>query len=384
MKISQIRNAIKYLPTKTSIMLKGTHGIGKTEFVKQLASDMGLNLVIWHASHAADAGDITGLPQMTDVEYIDPETGKTETRKATKFAPPEWMMQDKPCFVLLDEINRGLSIAMNAIMQFTNDGTYDSIKLPEGSRIFACINPEEDGKYDVGQMDAAQIDRFAVYDFTPSVDEWTAWAREKKLNNTVINFIESHQSYLDPYSNAELVQTVQGKDCAKLPSRRSWEKVAHTIDAGLADNAWDGADGIDLLTEILMGIVGVGAAIEFIKYFKNNSNQLDPAKILTMEEFDDETGKKIKAFCKKDQPAAISFVKNCGLWLDEHVSELTNTHANNFMNVLENMTKDARVAVCTDVVFKAIADTKKWAVQVCRLQPKIKEIVRAAKTVVDV
>ena len=64
MNISQLTKAIKYLPTRKSILLKGTHGIGKTEWVSSMAEKLGLKLVIWHASHAADAGDITGLPRL--------------------------------------------------------------------------------------------------------------------------------------------------------------------------------------------------------------------------------------------------------------------------------------------------------------------------------
>lgn len=192
MNIKQLTRAIKLLPARKSIMLKGTHGIGKTEWVKSQAEKMGLKLVIWHASHAADAGDITGLPfKITEVQ----EDGTSV--EVTKFAKPQWMIQKTPVLLLLDEINRGLSIALNAIMQLTNDGTYDDISLPEGSRIFACINPEEDGKYDVGTMDAAQLDRFAVYEFKPTTQEWIEWAQQKGLDFRVISFIQANPSMLD-------------------------------------------------------------------------------------------------------------------------------------------------------------------------------------------
>ena len=39
MNISQLTKAIKYLPTRKSILLKGTHGIGKTELVRQICKE---------------------------------------------------------------------------------------------------------------------------------------------------------------------------------------------------------------------------------------------------------------------------------------------------------------------------------------------------------
>lgn len=228
MNIEQLTKAISILPARKSILLKGTHGIGKTEWVSSMAEKLGLKLVIWHASHAADAGDITGLP--FKVTETDPATG--ESREVTRFAKPQWMIQNQPVLLLLDEINRGLSIALNAIMQLTNNGTYDDISLPEGSRIFACINPEEDGKYDVGSMDAAQLDRFAIYEFKPTVQEWVTWALKKGLDSRVVQYIDSHPTNLDPYSNQELVKSVRGKDCGVLPSRRAWECVSQTVQNG--------------------------------------------------------------------------------------------------------------------------------------------------------
>jgi MoxR-like ATPase len=63
MNLRKLDILITHANPKRSIMLKGVHGLGKTQWVKQLAKRLGLKFVIWHASHAADAGDITGLPK---------------------------------------------------------------------------------------------------------------------------------------------------------------------------------------------------------------------------------------------------------------------------------------------------------------------------------
>ena len=95
MKFSQIAKLLDVVDPKLSIMLQGTHGIGKTEFVKDWAKKKGLKLVVWHASHAADAGDITGLPYLFEWTTED-ENGVKQVERTTKFAPPAWMINNEP------------------------------------------------------------------------------------------------------------------------------------------------------------------------------------------------------------------------------------------------------------------------------------------------
>lgn len=383
MNIKQLTNAIKFIPARKSIMLKGTHGIGKTEWVTQLAKDLGLKLVIWHASHAADAGDITGLP--FKVTETDTETG--ETREVTKFAKPQWMIQNQPVLLLLDEINRGLSIALNAIMQLTNNGTYDDISLPEGSRIFACINPEEDGKYDVGTMDAAQLDRFAIYEFKPTVEEWVDWAIKAGLDSRVVQYINTHHTMLDPYSNNELVKSVQGKDCGVLPSRRAWECVSKTIQNGDKERAWEGQKGINLLTEIMNGIVGTGATLDFIAYFKSAGNSLNPKTLMELPEITDKERKAIAKLCKTDFPNATKLVGGCVLFLKEHNDELATAAgaqwSHNFYDILAAMTKDAQIASVKDCVIGAVKAHEPWALNLSKHEHRLKELYKAALVVRD-
>ena len=378
MNISQLTKAIKYLPTRKSILLKGTHGIGKTEWVSSMAEKLGLKLVIWHASHAADAGDITGLPFR--ITETDPETGKTY--EVTRFAKPQWMIQNKPVLLLLDEINRGLSIALNAIMQLTNNGTYDDISLPEGSRIFACINPEEDGKYDVGTMDAAQLDRFAIYDFLPTVEEWLEWAVKKGLDFRVTGYIQSHPTNLDPYTNQELVKSVQGKDCGVLPSRRCWEQVSDTIKNGDVDKVWEGTEGTKLLTEIVAGLVGSGAALDFISYFKAQGNALSPKMLMEADKIDATLKTKLAKLCKTDFPSAIKLVGGCTLWMKEHEKdipgELGARMAHNFYDVLESLTKDAQISAVKDCVIDAVKKQEAWAIGISKHESHLKALYKSA------
>ena len=110
-------------PNSHTVMLKGPHGIGKTEVIRWLAKN------VWHqdcvefqASQISDVGDLIGLPR------INAETGETE------FVPPYWYKKDKdgnplPVTLFLDEINRGTLLVTNAMMQLALDHKILNMKL---------------------------------------------------------------------------------------------------------------------------------------------------------------------------------------------------------------------------------------------------------------
>lgn len=360
MNVTQLAVALDLLPQKMSVLLKGTHGIGKTEWCKAWAEKKGLKLVIWHASHAADAGDITGLPF-----HMEDEFGN----KITKFAPPSWMINHEPVLLLLDEINRGLSVAMNACMQLTNDQTYDAFKLPEGSRIIACINPDEDGTYDVGRLDAAQLDRFAVYDFKPTVGEWCDWAVTHGVDERIIRYINQFPTNLDPFENQELVKSVAGKDCAILPSRRAWTHLSETIVNGDKVNAFDGPDGVRLLTDIAAGIVGPTIALDFQRFFKAK-DVMNPKELLNAPKFKKEWTKKLSEMSKNDTPDTIKFMQGVALYLKGEEKAMIDSkkgdkkllalYADNFLSILDALTPEVQISIVNDIVIKASDNGERW------------------------
>lgn len=393
MNIKTLNVILKYANPKRSVMLKGWHGIGKTEWVENLAKEWRLKLVIWHASHAADAGDITGLPKSIKekiVWYTKNETGEDERHEeeheVTVMCPPRWMLQKEPVLLLLDEINRGLSMTMNALMQLTNSQEYDNIKLPEGSRIFSCINPDEDGSYDVSRLDAAQLSRFDVYDFTPTVEEWVEWARTHGVHKAVIDFIVAHPRYLDPYTNDELVHSVNGKDCAKLPDRRAWATaVSPFITNGEADNIFASYEGLTIMVQGIAGMVGNGAADLFVEFYSNSKNSLNPIKIINSEEITDDIAEKIRTVFSNDVTAGLGFIKSCTMYLEDNLAELMNKTqigkrwSENLYNIINCLTPDCKVTATSDIVYTAVTEKKAWAKGVLTLKPEFKELIREAR-----
>ena len=93
------------MPATTSILIRGDHGIGKSEIVRQLADRSGKTLIDFRASTASE-GDVLGFPNL--------ELTKTTGRAC--FALPSWYIRatEEPCILFLDEINRGLIGVQNS------------------------------------------------------------------------------------------------------------------------------------------------------------------------------------------------------------------------------------------------------------------------------
>lgn len=393
MSIKQLKRALNYLPKKMSVMLTGYHGIGKTQWVKQYAKEQGLQLVIWHASHAADAGDITGLPYKATVTIIQPD-GTTREFQVTRFAPPEWMLQNKPTLVLLDEINRGMAVALNAIMQLTCDQTYDAFTLPEGSRVFACINPDEHG-YDVSTLDPAQISRFAVYEFAPSKEELITYLDGIYGPNIITCFLNKYERYIDPWGNCEITKTktnsnstTKGKDDMKQPDRRMWENVIQLWKNLQNDHLTKEDDDIDFFGEIVRGMVGIGAATELVSFIKKHGDVIGPKEVMETESKEDWDiiATRIADY---DLPSTVLLAKNCGIYLKNldnfsgkkvKDKELTKKYADNFLKLLNLLEPEAKIAVASGVIFDAIDQQERWAMSLCAVSSELNLIVLNART----
>mgnify|MGYP003338804908 CR=1 FL=1 len=92
----QVRTFLKVaplLPRETSVLLRGAHGIGKSQVVRQVAKGFGLQVTDRRLSQMSE-GDMIGLPS-TDGEV-------------TRFNPPSWYKEacDRPMCLFLDELNR--------------------------------------------------------------------------------------------------------------------------------------------------------------------------------------------------------------------------------------------------------------------------------------
>ena len=371
--LAEITYMARILPPTKSIMLRGPHGCGKTEWTQhELGKALGLNkTVIWHPSHAADTGDVTGLPDKQKL---------ADGSIVTKFCPPDWMAQNEPVLLIIDEANRGLAMVQNAIMQLTASGTYGSTSLPAGSRIVGLINPdleEGDVTYDVGTMDKAQEDRFVFMEFEPTVQEWLEYAVKAHLNQRVIDYITDHPEQLDynGYKETELIKAALNSKSKRLASRRSWTGVALMLDNAEKDGALSDQFKRKCVLLATAGLVGDSNAANFSEYLKAG-RALSAEMVLTADAFDPQWE---DAFRQMSVPNAMNFYRASAIFLKgkeagmDAAPDETKLIADNFCKLMMSFAPDIQRNIVQNEISSAMAKGHDWIKKLIAAQPEIKQ-----------
>lgn len=270
--IAEMRDIIKYTPINQAMLWVGIHGIGKSEVIKDIFQEQGYAVITLFLGQMADAGDILGLPDRTEIEFE--YNGQSVRQKITEFCPPKWWPRssDTKLIIFMDEFNRGKPEIYQCVFDMVLNRKLNGLDLPKYTRIIAAMNPIGDEyDYDVTDLDPALIDRFNVYEFKPDHNEWLDWAIKNKCHKYVIGFISKHFAQLDPP-----VASVR-KTGEVYPSRRSWKRVSDIMNE---HNELMQGDMI-LFKTMIMGIVGKGAMGMFAHYIKENSKNISAGKIVT-------------------------------------------------------------------------------------------------------
>ena len=243
-------------PNDQVILLKGSHGIGKSSILSSYYEAKGMKVVTFFLGQMSDPGDLIGLPN--------------KVGDKTEFLPPTWFPTDgEPIVLFLDELNRARPELLQAVMDLVLNKQLAGKRLPSGSIIVAAVNDGDE--YMVNDLDPALISRFNVYTFCPSPMEWLSWARDSGVDKRVISFLEQNSSWLD--GDPDLKEQPEG--LVKTPDRRAWKKVSDFIVGN------DHLTGIDRI--IISGIVGQRAATRF---YSSVSYQSDVTVSMLLDDFD--------------------------------------------------------------------------------------------------
>lgn len=269
MNVSMTKRIITQMPGDKSIMLRAKHGVGKSSVIKQCATENGMSYHDVRLSQC-EVGDIKGLP------LLDEKAG------TTRFLKPYWWPRDMASkgILFFDELNRASKDVLQAVFEICLDRRLDGEALPEGWRVVAAINADDD--YDVAELDPALLDRWFIIDFDPSPKEWIDWARSAKVHPAVVEFVSRNNSLLDP--------PVGNLDAGRVyPSRRSWVAMSDTL---IGMNLTDDTDGI--ITQTAKGWLGREIGVVFPKFMLNEFSQLKPSDVLDKY---DEYVQKIESAC---------------------------------------------------------------------------------------
>lgn len=241
MRVSQIKMALKYLlDAKVTPLLWGSHGIGKTESVKQYAQENNLGLVMLNLG-TQEVGDLIGLPD------FDTSSGY----KVTQNIMPSWWPTDKNSegIIFLDEVNRARRDVLQAVFSLVLEKRLHQHYLPEGWSIVAAANPASEDYIVTDIDDKAFISRFCNIPIFADAEDWCEYASEKKVDGTIVSFLRE---------NPNLFKTDNGFSYDVIrPSNRS---------AMLLDSLKKLNPPHDMFKEFVFGILGSETGTMYLKH----------------------------------------------------------------------------------------------------------------------
>jgi hypothetical protein len=250
---------------KKPVLLRGRHGIGKSEIVYQFAAEKQLPVVERRASQMTE-GDLLGLPSVEG--------------NVTSWCAPDWLHRacNEPVVLFLDEVDRAIPEVRQGIFELTDSRKISGNVLHPDTLIFAAVNGGEHGsQYQVGEMDPAELDRWTVFDVEPTAEDWLTWAQDN-VHSMVWDFINQNRSHLEHSGEFEPNKV--------YPSRRSWKRFNDCLEAsGLLDE-----EGNDIF-HLASAFVGFEAAISFNDFVSNYEKNvtiemvLDEGKVDLTKEF---------------------------------------------------------------------------------------------------
>ena len=257
---------------KLPVLLRGRHGIGKSQVVYQLAANAGLPVVERRASQMTE-GDLVGLPSVEG--------------NRTSFNPPDWFKVacEEPVCLFLDEVDRATLEVRQGIFELTDSRKLNGHNLHPDTIIFAAVNGGEHGEhYQVNEMDPAELDRWSVWDIEPTVEDWLAWGKDN-VDGLIWDFINQNRGHLEHNGDIEPNK--------RYPSRRSWDR----LDKVLAKA--DALEAGPVMFNLAQSFVGFEAAVALNDYAKNYE------RVVTVEQL--LNGERVEAL------AAMSLNEHCAM-----------------------------------------------------------------------
>lgn len=248
----------------------GDPGVGKTSIVCAVAAAESMECeVVIGALHQPD--DFAGLPVVTDEVRWEPHAWAKRLHAAGRG------------ILFLDELSSATQAVQTAMLRIVFERQIGDLVLPNDVWIIAAANPPEKA-VDGAELPPPLANRLLHIDYAPRADHWldgmTAGfaapasglvyepdpARRAVSRSQVAAFIRTRPGLLQSYPADA---STAGR---AWPSRRTWTMAADIL-------ALLPPDASDAVTAVVAGLVGDGAAQEFLAWLRA-ADLPDPAAVV--------------------------------------------------------------------------------------------------------
>ena len=278
------------------VLLRGRHGVGKSQVVYQLAANANLPVVERRASQMTE-GDLVGLPSIDG--------------NRTSFNPPDWFKTacEEPVCLFLDEVDRATLEVRQGIFELTDSRKLNGHHLHPDTIVFAAINGGEHGEqYQVNEMDPAELDRWSVWDVEPTVEDWLAWGKDN-VDSLMLDFINQNRAHLEHGGDIEPNK--------RYPSRRSWKRLNDVLAKAEALEAGP------TMFNLAQSFVGFEAAVALNDFAKNYERVVTVEQLLNGDRVDALSAYSLNEHCALIERLEAEEICKAD-FSPEHVSNLAN------------------------------------------------------------
>lgn len=204
------------------ILLIGPPGVGKTAIMEQAARECGVALVAYTMTHHTRQSAV-GLPKIVEKTYDGTPITVTEYTMSEIIASVYDAMEttgNREGILFLDEINCVSETLAPTMLQFLQNKTFGSHRLPGGWVVVAAGNPPEFNK-SVRDFDVVTLDRVRQIDVEANLPVWLDYAREKQLHGAVVSYltVKPDRFYTVERKNGEL----------SFVTARGWEDLSRIL-----------------------------------------------------------------------------------------------------------------------------------------------------------
>ena len=204
------------------VFLMGPPGIGKTDIMAQIASEMGIGLLTYSMTHHTRQSAI-GLPIIVKKTYQGKEVTVSEYSMSEIISSIYEMIEktgQKTGILFLDEINCVSETLSPIMLQFLQYKRFGNDTVPEGWIVVTAGNPPEYNN-SVHEFDIVTWDRLKRIDIEPDFEIWKVFAYDAGVHPSIITYLETKKSNF-----YHIEQTVDGKS---FVTARGWTDLSKML-----------------------------------------------------------------------------------------------------------------------------------------------------------
>ena len=240
--ISAIRANVMF-KSIPALMLWGAPGVGKSQAIRQVAKR-----IEEMTSKKCSVTDVR-LLLFNPIDLRGIPTANADKSLAIWLKPQIFQMNESDSVVnilFLDEISAAPQSVQAAAYQITLDRVIGEHKLPDNCIVIAAGNRVTD-KSVAYKMPKALANRLCHMEIESNFESWLRWAVSKGISPKVTGFLSFRQDFL--------IENENSSDDLAFPTPRSWEMVSNVLKLT--------NDDVDKAYQLISGLIGKGAAVEF-------------------------------------------------------------------------------------------------------------------------